>query len=207
MEGVCPKCGGELTSSGCCANFRNCDYTVSNSFDLYDLSGSVKGELNNNLVLVNETIKAENLNYVPVFYILGGAAMIFHSLNYKMTLDIDMANKMEDNIKQLVGQFISDNASEVVVLGGNYKERAVRYRPEFTAIEVYILAKEDLLITKLIGMKERRKDVRDIVHSGLLDRHIVSKAESVLATEYDERVCNALRADLRMLVRSEQEGC
>lgn len=181
----CPKCGAELNQYGACSNFMQCSYVGSSAFDNYQLEESVSAELNNNLVIVNETIKRMGLKQVPQFYVLGGAALVFHGLHHPSTLDIDTANKISEEVADRISMFISDGASEVVKLGNNYKARAVRFKENvFDAIEVYLLSQEDLVLTKLIS--DRNKDSRDLKESGLLTKRNIEKAKNILLTEYEK---------------------
>lgn len=136
-------------------------------FGNYDISDTISAELNNNLTIVDAIVQQKGLKCKPIFYILGGAALVFHNLNYSATLDIDTANKISDDIKKDIDMFIDDAASEVSILPISYKSRAVRIRKDLNSIIVYILSKEDLLINKLIC--GRRKDIQAIRTSGLMN--------------------------------------
>jgi hypothetical protein len=175
-------------------------------FDLYDLSDSVEAELNNSLVIVNEIVKRKQLDSKPEFYIIGGAAMVFHGLNYNATLDIDIANKIGDNIRDAISDFVSDDASNVVILGDNYKSRAVKIKSNLDAINVYIVSQEDLLITKLLGAKVRRKDRDALKHSGLLNAESVENAINVLKVEYETTLANTLIQDAKSMLLNYWEG-
>lgn len=150
-------------------------------FANYRTEDTVEAELNNNLTIINCIVDTKKLNSKPVFYILGGAAMVFHGLNYKSTLDIDTANRLSTELMEQVSEFIDDGASMVSLLPNNYVSRAIRIREDLTNIEVYILSLEDLLITKLhCG---RRKDFKAIHDTKLL--HKVNKVllQKIIATE------------------------
>ena len=153
-----------------------------NLFGNYRQDDTIEAELNNNLTIVNAIIQKKNLDAKPEFFILGGAAMIFHELNYNATLDIDTANRISDDIKEDVALFIDDAASEVTLLGCGYMKRAKSIRPDLKAISVKILSKPDLLITKLYSW--RRKDVLAIKTSGLLTKENAEIAKQILLEEY-----------------------
>lgn len=201
---ICPKCGSKVSKVGMCTNY-SCTYVSSSSFDHYILEESVESELISNLIIVNEIMRKQDIEVDPEFYILGGAALIFHGLSKRITMDIDTANKIEDNVKELVGEFISDNASEVVVLGRGYKERAVRFREnEFSCISVYLLSQEDLIVSKLIS--GRKKDIDDLVNSSILTKSNIAKAKSIIKLEYDERVVETLLKRLDHVVEMKEWG-
>lgn len=151
------------------------------SFDNYHLDDTIYAELNNNLTIVNALVERRNLRGKPEFFILGGAAMIFHGLHYNSTLDIDTANRIEEAIREEVSPFIDDAASEVSILPHQYQTRAKRIREDLTAIELYILAEEDLLINKLLA--GRRKDIAAIRKSNILSRINKAKLFTIIKEE------------------------
>lgn len=170
---------------------------ITNEFDSYALTDTVASELHNNLVLVNVIVASKNLKAKPQFFILGGAAMVFHALNYSATLDIDTANKVEESIREDVSMFIDDNASEVTSLGKHYKKRAIRYgETVFSSIEVYLLSYEDLLLTKLFSA--RRKDLTSVKQSGILHKIEKETISSILNTEYSEADASKIRNTAKM---------
>lgn len=173
--------------------------TKTSHFERYDTSDTPKAELENNLTLVNEIVRMRNLKGKPEFYILGGAALIFHALNYDVTLDIDTANRIESSIKDEVSPFIDDAASEVVDLGTNYRTRLVPYREDLDCIKVYLLSLEDLLITKLISA--RRKDLVSSRDSGILDRVNFELLTKILMEEYDAKSQELVKQGLKIIGR------
>lgn len=153
-------------------------------FENYALEDTVSSELNNNLTIVNAIVTKKKLVHIPEFYIIGGAAMVFHALRYEATLDIDAANRISEEVRQDVSMFIDDAASEVSILPYNYKNRAVRIREDLKAISVYILSKEDLLINKLLT--GRRKDITAIKTSGLLEQADKTRVAQIYKAELSE---------------------
>lgn len=164
-------------------------YSVENgsSFMYYRLDNGVTAEIINNLIIVNEVVKTLPVKSKPEFYILGGAALNLHGIMKRETLDIDIANSLDESIRESVDMFISDQASSVTYLGEGYKKRASRFmRQELDAIDVYLLSQEDLLLTKV--MSGRAKDIKDIMKSKLLSQGNVNKAEEILKTEYPKNI-------------------
>ena len=157
------------------------DYAT--DFELYNFNDDIKAELENTLVVVNEIIRRSGIKQKPKFYILGGAAFALYGLNNSSTYDIDVANRLCENVRELVSDFISDSASEVVLLGEGYKDRAVQYMKELECIDVYLVSKEDLVLSKLLA--GRRKDYKILVNSGILKEDVVSRAAHILHTEYN----------------------
>ena len=201
---VCPKCGSQMSKMGMCSNY-GCTYVGSSSFDYYRLEESVESELISNLIIMNEIVRKSDIGIEPEFYILGGAALIFHGLIQRTTMDIDTANKLGDNIKELIGEFISDNASEVVVLGRGYKERAVRFmEKELPYINVYLLSQEDLLVSKLISSRD--KDIKDLVESSILTKSNIAKAKSIIKLEYNAKVVDKLIKRLDHIIEMKEWG-
>ncbi|MBQ2885903.1 MAG: hypothetical protein IJE43_19430 [Alphaproteobacteria bacterium] len=195
--GTCPMCGGALNSKGMCTNYLHCDYVGSSSFDLYSLQNDVESELKNNLVIIDALINEMHLQYQPEFYVLGGAALVFYKLTERPTLDIDTANSIDDKVRDRVDMFISDQANSVTVLGVGYQKRAVPYMTELRAIKVYLLAQEDLIITKM--MSSRKKDIDDLLKSKILTTRNVQKAISVLRLEYSEDTASRYIAYIQRL--------
>lgn len=157
------------------------DYAT--DFELYNFNDDIKAELENTLVVVNEIIRRRGIKQKPKFYILGGAAFVLYGLKNSSTYDIDIANRLTEDIRELVSDFISDSASEVVSLGDGYKDRAVQYMKELEYIDVYLVSKEDLILSKLLA--GRRKDYKVLVNSGILKEDIVSRTVHILHTEYN----------------------
>lgn len=173
---------------------------ISDNFNSYDSRDLVSGELKNSLLIVNEIVRTKGQKVKPEFYILGGAALIFHGLNYLVTLDIDTANQISNDIKNSVRDFINDEASYVTTLGFNYKSRAIKICPELDMIDVYILSKADLIITKLDT--KRNKDISAIMSSGLLDAQTIQDARSIIETEFGGKTKDSLSRALDNIIRT-----
>ena len=72
----------------------------------------------------------------------------FHSIDAVFTVDIDLANKQQKQVKEIVEPFVSDMAADVATLPRNYRDRLVPYSGgEFESFDVYLLSIEDLVIT------------------------------------------------------------
>ena len=196
--GICPLCGSKLNSKNMCTNFTACSYVGTNSFDLYSLKDGVTDELRNNLVIVDQTVATMDLPATPEFFILGGAALVFHGLTDRPTMDIDTANRIDDNLREVIDVFVSDQASEVTQLGKGYQCRAVPYMEELSNIKVYLLSQEDLIITKVIS--NRKKDIGDLLKTNILTKHNVQKAVSVLQAEYPADAAKRYSAYIKHLL-------
>lgn len=151
-------------------------------FSAYQLEDTVSAELNNNLTLVDLHIGTMCLNYRPEFYILGGAALVFYKLDYNVTLDIDIANEMDERVSDYVSPFISDNASEVATIAVNYRQRAERFRSDLKFIDVYLLSYEDLFITKLATGRPR--DIKSLCTSGIYEKLDLKLLMQIINTEF-----------------------
>lgn len=166
-------------------------------FELYDYSGSNESEQFNTLLLLDNAFKA-NTGVKPVFHILGGTALLFHGISSVVTIDIDTANSLTEDVKKVVEPFISDNASEVATLAKNYNTRLIRYKEDiFKNIEVYILSIEDLVITKLGA--GRHKDIEDLTKTDLLKRCDYSTLFSIINSEFETAKASQLLIKLSSL--------
>lgn len=153
-----------------------------------------------NTLLVIDAAFVNNKRGKPVFHILGGTALVFHGLQFEMTIDIDTANRINDNVKRVVGELINDNASEVATLAKNYESRLVPFKPEvYENIEVYILSIEDLIITKLGAW--RIKDRDDLKKSKLLTVCDYDKLYKIMHEELDYDTYSLLLQRLSSLER------
>lgn len=127
--------------------------------EYFSFDDTVYSEQFNTLLLLNDMIQVKELGYCPEFHILGGTALLLHDILSIVTIDIDVANKLPDEIKEIVEPFVSDNASEVSLLPTNYITRLCNYRVEvFTHMRVRLLSLEDLFITKLWSWRTKDKD-------------------------------------------------
>lgn len=134
----------------------------------------------------------------PVFHVLGGSALVFHGVSSVATIDIDVANKLNDKIRNLVDDFISDNASEVAVLPKRYMNRLVPFHAEeFKHITVYLLSLEDLVVTKLGSF--RHKDKEDLTKTDLMQKVNYDKLLEIIREEFDEEMKSNLLVRLASL--------
>lgn len=164
----------------------------------YDFSQSNASEQYNTLVLLDHEFGKQKLPVKPKFYILGGTALLFHGIQAVVTIDIDTANRLSKEIKEVVEPFISDNASEVATLAKNYEKRLIPYKPEvFKNIKVYILSLEDIAITKLGAA--RHKDIEDLAKTPLLEMCNKQKLSDIISDEFDVETANKLMQQLLVL--------
>lgn len=174
----------------------NCD------FSLYSLDDSVLSELRNNLVIVNALVSQAHLKSKPEFFILGGAALVFYNLTKRATLDIDTVNRIDDNIRNDVSMFISDQASNVVKLNPKYKDRLVPYMTELSDIRVYLISQEDLIITKLYS--GRKKDIGDLLESDILTVNNINSVVEILNNEYPSDIAMRYTAYIKKLLKKKE---
>lgn len=157
--GMCKICGTKLLSTGACPNL--------NCVKDYDFEDTLSGFLNSNLWIADRAVGQLCIDAKPIFYLLGGAALCLHDLKIEQTHDIDTANRIEGKVKEAVEGLFDDMASEVVIIPRNYRDRAVRIREDLLSIEVYLVSKEDLFLSK--ALTGRYKDERAIKRSGILE--------------------------------------
>lgn len=158
---------------------------------LYD--DSCFAEQYNTLLLLDKQLEGRDVK--PIFHVLGGTALLFHKLNAVVTIDIDCANKLSDDIKAVVEPFISDAASDVTVLPKNYESRLVPImQDKLKNMEVYILSIEDLVITKLYSC--RFKDVEDLKCSGLFAKCDTSLLSRIIMEELPTDIAQKIRNNM-----------
>lgn len=95
-------------------------------------------------------------------YIIGGGACILGEYTTRATLDIDFVDLGYPAKYGKVFALLRDYDMleyQSTILSPKYKERAVKLE-EFKYINVYILAKEDIAISKVIRLAE--KDIEDL---------------------------------------------
>lgn len=152
------------------------------SFDNWDESLTINGELLNNLILVDNIIAELKLQELFEFHILGGAALILNDINYNTTLDIDVANPINEKIKEAIEPFINDMASSVAILPVNYIKRLRPFKEDILKnIMVFTLSNEDIVFTKLSS--DRRKDLDQLKHTNVLEKTNISRLEQIIETE------------------------
>lgn len=156
---------------------------------------SLYAEQFNTLLLVNEIVKREKLDYTPVFELLGGTALLLHGVKSVFTVDIDCANKMTENVSNLVEGFISDMASEVVTLPRLYQTRLrVFEQDRFDSIAILLLSMEDLIVTKLVAF--RSKDKEDLIATSILDDCNIALVKSIIEKEVPKNMVQKLTNNL-----------
>lgn len=161
------------------------------AFDTYDYSGTNLAEQYNTLILLDTEFEKHKNIVKPEFHILGGTALLFHGLGAVVTIDIDTANALSQEVKNIVEPFISDNASEVATLAKNYKKRLVQYNPQiFRNIDVYLLSIEDLIITKLGA--GRHKDIEDLKHTDIVDKCDKELVMQIIKNEFNAETSKKL---------------
>lgn len=152
----------------------------------YRMDDSVEAQLHNNLWMANLTVEKKFPGVELELYILGGAAMMFHKLNYNYTLDIDTANEIKEEVKDSLAEFaIDDASSEVAKLPKNYKSRAIRVREDLEYVRAYVLSVEDIFINKVLT--KRGKDYAAIKTSGLLKVIDKARVRELVETELSEQ--------------------
>lgn len=95
-------------------------------------------------------------------YIIGGGACILGEYTTRATLDIDFVDLGYPAKYGKVFVLLRDYDMleyQSTILSPTYKERAIRLQ-EFQYINVYILSKEDIAISKVIRLAE--KDIEDL---------------------------------------------
>lgn len=164
---------------------------------------SLYAEQCNTLVLVNELIKRENLDYKPVFELVGGTAILLHGIESVFTVDIDCANKLTQKVSSIVSDFVSDMASTVVLLPRLYQTRLKLFEREmFDSISIMLLSVEDLIVTKLAAY--RSKDKEDLIRTNLIDKCNIALVRRIIERETPIDVRSKLM-DRLSFVLSERE--
>lgn len=97
-------------------------------------------------------------------YIIGGSACILGEYTNRATLDIDFVDlgypaKYGKAFALLRDYDMLEYQS--TILSPTYKERSIKLK-EFNYINVYILSKEDVVVSKIIRLAE--KDIEDLNH-------------------------------------------
>lgn len=95
-------------------------------------------------------------------YIIGGGACILGEYTNRATLDIDFVDLGYPAKYGKVFTLLRDYDMleyQSTILSPNYKERAIKLE-KFKYINIYILSKEDIVISKIIRLAE--KDIEDL---------------------------------------------
>ncbi len=116
-------------------------------------------------------------------YIIGGGACILGKYTTRATLDIDFVDlgypaKYGKAFVLLRDYDMLEYQS--TILSPTYKERAIKLE-EFSYINVYILSKEDIVISKIIRLAE--KDIEDI-------NQIMPKCDRIILNNIIEEILN-----------------
>lgn len=121
--------------------------------------------IKNNLIeVIHEMEEVTKLFKLEPFdiYIIGGGACILGEYTTRATLDIDFVDLGYPAKYGKVFALLRDYDMleyQSTILSPTYKERAVKLK-EFRYINVYILSKEDIAISKIIRLAE--KDIEDL---------------------------------------------
>ena len=105
--------------------------------------------------------KAFNIKPFPIYF-LGGSACILGGYTDRATLDIDFIDIEYASHMGKVFSIFKDYDMleyESTILSPKYKDRAIRIH-EFNYLEVYVLSREDIIVSKIVCM--RKKDIEDI---------------------------------------------
>lgn len=119
---------------------------------------------NNLLEVLHEMEEVTKLFKLDSFdiYIIGGSACILGEYTTRATMDIDFVDLGYPAKYGKVFSLLRDYDMleyESTVLSPTYKQRAIKLE-EFQYINVYILAKEDIAVSKIIRLAE--KDIEDL---------------------------------------------
>lgn len=120
-------------------------------------------------------------------YILGGSACILGEYTTRATLDIDFIDLGYPSKYGKAFSLLRDYDMleyESTILSPTYKERAIKL-DSFKFISVYILSREDVVISKIIRLTE--KDIEDL-------NQIVPKCNKTLLNNIIDEIIN--RTDL-----------
>lgn len=110
---------------------------------------------------MEEVTKLFNLEPFDI-YIIGGSACMLGEYTTRATLDVDFVDLGYPSKYGKVFVLLRDYDMleyESTILSPTYKERAIKME-EFKYINVYILSKEDVAISKIIRLAE--KDLEDL---------------------------------------------
>lgn len=137
---------------------------------------------NNLLEVLHEMEEVTKLFKLDSFdiYIIGGSACILGEYTTRATMDIDFVDLGYPAKYGKVFSLLRDYDMleyESTVLSPTYKQRAIKLE-EFQYINVYILAKEDIAVSKIIRLAE--KDIED------LDQMIPNCKKELLNSIIDE---------------------
>ena len=118
----------------------------------------------NIIEVLHETEEVTKLFKLEPFdiYIIGGSACILGEYTTRATIDVDFIDLGYPSKYGKVFAMLRDYDMleyESTILSPNYKERAIKLE-EFQYINVYILSKEDVAVSKIIRLAD--KDIEDL---------------------------------------------
>ena len=146
----------------------------------------IKDNLISILHEVQDVTKFFNLEPFDI-YILGGSACMLGEYTSRATLDIDFVDLGYPAKYGKVFLLLRDYDMldyQSTILSPNYKERALKL-DEFDFLNIYILSKEDVAISKIIRLGQ--KDIEDL-------NEIIPKCDKQLLNKIIDEVIN--RKDL-----------
>ncbi len=110
----------------------------------------------------------ENIDDFNV-YIVGGSALILMKYILRGTHDIDILNKMNSEIVEIMEKYDINNRVSAYIdsFADDYKKRAVEIPIEGCKVKYFALSLEDLVISKLSS--SRRTDEEDITSDGVIE--------------------------------------
>ena len=140
---------------------------------------------NNLLEILHEMEEVTKLFKLDPFdiYILGGGACILGEYTNRATMDIDFIDLGYPSKYGKAFTLLRDYDMleyESTILSPNYKNRATKLE-EFRYINVYILSKEDVVISKIIRLAE--KDIEDL-------NQIIPNCDKKLLNDIIEEIIN-----------------
>lgn len=151
--------------------------------------------------LHNMETMSKVLNLEPYnIYIIGGSACLLGKYTTRMTVDIDFINldypaKYGQAFALLRDYDMLDYQS--TILSPNYKKRAIKLE-EFEYLNVYIISKEDVAISKIIRMAEKDiDDLNQIIPN--CDKNLLNKIidEVLNRDDLDETKREGFRSNLK----------
>lgn len=135
--------------------------------------------IKNNLIeIIHEMEEVTKLFKLEPFdiYIIGGGACVLGEYTTRATLDIDFVDLGYPAKYGKVFVLLRDYDMleyQSTILSPTYKERAVKLE-EFKYINVYILSKEDIVVSKIIRLADKdMEDLNEIMPS--CDKEILNK--------------------------------
>lgn len=128
------------------------------------IEGEVKMIKDNLLEILHEMEDVTKLFKLEPFeiYIIGGSACILGEYTTRATLDIDFVDLGYPSKYGKVFTLLRDYDMlefQSTILSPNYKKRAMKLE-EFKYINVYVLSKEDIAVSKIIRLAN--KDIEDL---------------------------------------------